>query len=64
MVRCSRIKAGNERLEQGEEEVGSIWKEYFENLYNIDTQEQVSVYMCGFDGIRRGNYFRGVYLES
>ena len=36
-----------------------IWKENFEGLYNIDTQEQVAVHMCGFDGIRRGNYFRG-----
>ena len=34
-----------------------IWKEYFEDLYNIDTQEQVAVHMCGFDGIRRSNYF-------
>ena len=34
-----------------------ICKEYFENLYNIDTQEEVAVHMCGFDGIWRGNYF-------
>ena len=34
-----------------------IWKDYFEDLYNIDTQEQVAVHMCGFDGIRRSNYF-------
>ena len=33
-----------------------IWKEYFEDLYNIDTEEQVAVHMYGFDGIRRGNY--------
>ena len=33
-----------------------IWKEYFEDLYNIDTQEQVPVHMCGSDGIQRGNY--------
>ena len=44
---------------QGEDEVRRIWKEYFEDLYNIDTQEQVAVYMCGFDGIRRSNYFGG-----
>ena len=31
----------------------------FEDLYNIDTQEQVAVHMCGFDEIQRGNYFRG-----
>ena len=31
----------------------------YEDLYNIDTQEQVAVHMRGFDGVRRGNYFRG-----
>ena len=56
---CSRIKDGNRRLAQGEDEVQRIWKENFKGLYNIDTQEQVAVHMCGFDGIRRGNYFRG-----
>ena len=38
---------------------GWKWKEYFEDLYNIDIKEYVAVYMCGFDGIRRGKYFRG-----
>ena len=28
-------------------------------MYNIDTQEEVVVHMCGFDRIRRGNYFGG-----
>ena len=60
---CSRIKNGNGRLAQGEEEVRRIWKEYFEDLYNIDTQKEVAVHMCGFDGIRRGNYFRGELIE-
>ena len=40
---CSIIKDGNGRLGQGEEKVRRIWKEYFEELYNIDTQEQVVV---------------------
>ena len=31
-----------------------VWKEYFEDLYNIDTQEEVAVKMCGLDGIWRG----------
>ena len=44
--RSSRIKYRNGRLAQGEGEVRMIWKEYFEDLY-----------MCGFDGIQRGNYF-------
>ena len=29
------------------------------DLYNIDTQEQVTVRMCGCDGVRRSNYFGG-----
>ena len=29
------------------------------DLYNIDTQEQVSFHMCGFDGIRRSKYIGG-----
>ena len=32
-------------------------KDLYNCLYNIDTQEQVSVPMCGFDVIRRGSYF-------
>ena len=42
-----------------EDEVRRIWREYYEDLYNIDTQEQVAVHMCGFDEIRRGTYFGG-----
>ena len=30
------------------------------DVYNIDSQEQVAVQTCGFDGIQRGNYFGGV----
>ena len=37
-------------MAQGEDEV---------DLYNIDTQEQVAVHICAFDGIRRDNYFGG-----
>ena len=37
---CSRIKDGNGRLVQGEDEVRKIWKKYFEDLYNIDTQKK------------------------
>ena len=51
--RCSRIKDGNRRLAQGKDEVRKIEKEHFEDLYNIDTQEEVAVHMSGFDGIRR-----------
>ena len=41
----------------GDDKVRRIWKKYFEDLYNVDTQEQVAVHMCGFDAIRRGKYF-------
>ena len=34
--------------------------EYFEDLYNTDTQEQTAIHMCGFDKIpRKVNYFGG-----
>ena len=56
---CSRVKGGNGRLAQGEDEARKIWKEYLEDLYNIDTQKEVAVHMYVFDGIRSGNYFRG-----
>ena len=52
---CSRIKNGNGRLALEEVGVRRIWKEYFENFYNRDTREQVTVKMCDFNGIRRGN---------
>ena len=42
-----------------EAEVRKTWKKYYEDLYNIDTQEQVAVPICGFDGVRRGNYYGG-----
>ena len=50
---------GNRRLAQVEDEVLRCSKEYFLDLYNIDTQELVAVHMCGFDGIQRGKYFGG-----
>ena len=59
MESCNRIKDGNRRLEQGEDKVKNIWNEYLEDLYNIDTQEKVAVHICGFDEIRKGNYFGG-----
>ena len=59
MRKKERKKERNGRLAQGEDEWRRIWKEYFEDLYNTDTQEEVAVYMCGFGGTRRSNYFRG-----
>ena len=34
---CSRVKDGNGRLAQGEDGTRKIWKENFEDMYNIDT---------------------------
>ena len=59
MESCSRIKDGNGRLVLEEAEVRRIWKEYYGDLYNIDSGTGCS-YMCGFEGVRRGNYFGGV----
>ena len=56
---CRRIKDGGGRLALGEDEVQRLWNGYFEDLYNVDTEEQVVVHICGFDGIQRGNYFGG-----
>ena len=42
-----------------EAEVRRVWKEYYEDLYNIDTQEQVAFHMCSFDRVWRVNYFGG-----
>ena len=39
-----------------EAKIQRIWREYYEDLYNIDTQ--FAGHMCGFDKIWRGNYFR------
>ena len=41
-----------------------IWKEYFEDMYNIDTQEEVAVHMCGFDGIWRVTTLEESQLEE
>ena len=34
-----------------------FWKEYFEDLYNIDTQEQAAIHIFGFVVIRGDNFF-------
>ena len=60
---CSRTKDENGRLTLGGAEVRRIRKGYFEELYNIETQEKVSVHICGFEGIQRGNYFGGEQIR-
>ena len=38
---CSRVKDENGRLPQGEDGARKIWKEYFEDLYNIDLRKRL-----------------------
>ena len=59
MENSNRIKGGNGRLVLEKAEVRRIWKQHYEDLYNLDTQEQVAVHMYGFDGVQIGNYFGG-----
>ena len=56
--RVIRIKDRNVRLELGEDGVRRISQDYFEDLYSIDTQEQIAVHVCGFYGVKSTNYFR------
>src|SRR5678815_4291707 len=40
-----------------EMDVSGVWKEHFENLYNIGSNDEVIMTVCGFDGTRRNRYF-------
>ena len=57
-------KDGNGRLVLGQDKVRRIWNDDFKDLYNIDTQEQVAVHMCGFNCIQRRNYFGGESIRK
>ena len=39
------------------------YNEHYEDLYNTDTKEQVAFHLCGFNGVWRGNYFRGEQIR-
>ena len=47
---CNRIKDGNGRLAQGEDKVRRIWKEFFEDLFNIVRQMELAMSMFPFQG--------------
>ena len=36
--------------------VRKVWREHFENLHNVGSNEEVIVNVCGFDGLRRNRY--------
>ena len=48
---CTKIKEGKGRLALGGVQVRRIWKYYFEDLYNVDNQEQVAVHMSCFEDV-------------
>ena len=33
------------------------WKNHIKDLNNMDTEDQVVVYVCGFGNVRRATYF-------
>ena len=41
-----------------------IWKKYFKDFYNVDSQEEVAVHMSSFDGIWRRNYFGREHIRK
>ena len=50
-----RVKEGIRKRKKSKD---WTWKDYFQALYNMSTQEQVVIHMCGSGGVRRSNYFR------
>ena len=63
---CSKIKDGNGRMALWHWErlkLKKYEKDYFKDLYIINTQEQVAVHMYDFDGVQRGNYFGGELIR-
>ena len=48
---------------RGEDEARKTWKDYFEDLYNIDTQDEVAVQMPDFDSIWRGTISEELWLR-
>ena len=48
-----------QKIELGEDDLWKTWNEYFEDLYNMDTEAGVTVNMGSFEGTRRGKFFGG-----
>ena len=63
MENSNRVKDGNRKLALEEAEVHKILKDYYEDLYDIDTQEQAAVNLYGTGGTRR-DYFRQVNYKN
>ena len=56
---CSRIKDISDRLSMEEGGSAKDLKDYYEDLYNIDNQEEVGFRMYSFYGVQRSNYIGG-----
>ena len=37
----------------GDDYARKTWKEYFEDMYNVNSKERVAVNMCGLDGANK-----------
>ena len=46
---CIGMQGKNMKLHVRQSEVQRSWKNSFDDLYNMDTQKRVVVYICGFN---------------
>ena len=51
---CNRINYRNGKLALAKDEYNEYGRIIL-RIYIIDTQEQVAIHICGFDGVQRGN---------
>ena len=56
-VNCGKDESWSRMLTMREDDVQNTWNIYSEDLYNVNTEEWVTVNMHSFDGTRKGNYF-------
>ena len=54
---CIKIKDRTRKFTVEEHDVWKTWKEYFEDQYDVKTEEQAVTNMWGFYGARNDNYF-------
>ena len=47
------------KFQQNKKQNWEAWKEYFEDMYNMVTEEQVALNVRHFDGAKKGNYSEG-----
>ena len=52
---CRKVTNGPGSLTVGKDCDQMTWKEYFEDIYDVETDEQAIVYICGSESARDGN---------